>query len=68
VKVCERCGREMDDDYRIAGEDGVGGNCADCGDTLCAACGRWAEDGRCSELDITLDAFMRIYVCSIQPL
>jgi len=47
MKTCERCGREMDDDYRIAGEEGVGGNCGECGDTLCAACADWSKDGLC---------------------
>jgi len=38
----------MDSDYRIDGEAGVGGNCMECGDTLCAPCaGEWSEDGRC---------------------
>jgi len=44
---CERCDREMGDDYRIPGEDGIGGNCAECGDILCAACADWDAEGHC---------------------
>jgi len=47
MKVCDICGREMSDDYRIDGEAGVGGNCVNCGDTLCAACAEWSDDGWC---------------------
>jgi len=45
---CDRCGRKMNSYWEIDGEEGVGGNCTDCGENLCAKCaGGWSEDGRC---------------------
>jgi hypothetical protein len=46
--TCDRCGREMNDCWEIDGMPGVGGNCVDCGDNLCAACGgKFSENGEC---------------------
>ena len=44
---CDCCGREMDDRWKIEGMPGIGGNCGECGDDLCAECGSWNEEGLC---------------------
>jgi len=54
--ICDRCGREMNDMWRIEGMPGEGGNCTDCGDNLCAACaGKWGEHGECQYCAMTLE-------------
>lgn len=48
--TCDRCGQVMNDRWEIEGMPGFGGNCAYCGDDLCAKCaGSWAEDGECQK-------------------
>jgi hypothetical protein len=54
--ICDRCGREMNDMWRIDGMPGEGGNCPDCGDNLCAECGgKWGENGECQYCSMTLE-------------
>ena len=54
--TCDRCGREMDDQWEIEGMPGVGGNCGDgCGDNLCAECGSWNEEGLCKYCAMPLE-------------
>jgi len=54
--ICDRCGREMNDRWQIDGMPGDGGNCTDCGDNLCAACGgKWGENGECELCSMTLE-------------
>jgi hypothetical protein len=46
----------MDDQWEIEGMPGVGGNCGECGDDLCAECaGKWSEDGECELCSMTLE-------------
>jgi hypothetical protein len=46
----------MDDQWEIQGMPGVGGNCGECGDNLCAECaGKWSEDGECELCSMRLE-------------
>jgi hypothetical protein len=46
----------MNDQWEIEGMPGVGGNCWECGDNLCAACaGGWSEDGLCAYCAMSLE-------------
>lgn len=53
---CDRCGREMNDDWTARDGSGMaygGGNCPACGDNLCSSCaGEWRDingDGVCEK-------------------
>jgi hypothetical protein len=46
----------MNDRWEIGGMPGVGGNCGECGDNLCAECaGKWSEDGLCEYCAMPLE-------------
>jgi hypothetical protein len=46
----------MNDLWEIEGMPGVGGNCGECGDNLCAECaGKWSEDGECEYCSMPLE-------------
>jgi len=54
--TCDRCGREMNDQWEIEGMPGHGGNCGDgCGDNLCAECGSWNKEGLCKYCAMSLE-------------
>ena len=54
--ICDRCGQEMNDRWKIEGMPGDGGNCAECGDNLCAECGgKWGENGECELCAMSLE-------------
>jgi len=53
--TCDRCGREMNDQWKIDGMEGTGGNCSVCGNNLCAECaGTWKE-GECKLCSMTIE-------------
>jgi len=55
-RICDRCGREMNDRWEIEGMPGQGGNCVECGDDLCAKCaGKWGEAGECELCSMSLE-------------
>jgi hypothetical protein len=46
----------MNDRWEINGMPGVGGNCVECGDNLCAECaGAWSDDGSCKYCSMSLE-------------
>ena len=54
--ICDSCGREMNDQWEIEGMPGKGGNCAGCGDNLCAECGgNWSRGILCQYCAMSLE-------------
>ena len=46
--MCDRCGKDIEDDWYFGKGPVSAGNCTECGDNLCKDCAvSWDEDGRC---------------------
>jgi hypothetical protein len=47
---CDRCGKIMNTRWMVEGVPGFGGNCARCGDDLCAKCAvKWTDNACCEK-------------------